>query len=115
MGVEFPLPKYDPKRVHLAEVSPYFRRTASVLHAGEFFWRIKRFECENFRFEVPCRRIDDRKSFAFIMPSCILVPSSTKSRKILVQQKGGIKGEHTLSNRQVNFILKFIFYDMFLP
>ena len=59
--------KYGPKLVHLAEVSPYFRRTASVVHAGEFFWRIKRFECENFRFEVPCRRIDDRKSLAFIM------------------------------------------------
>ena len=26
-----------------------------------FFWRIKRFERENFRFEVPCRRIDDQK------------------------------------------------------
>jgi hypothetical protein len=26
-----------------------------------FFWRIKRFECDNFRFEVPCSRIDDRK------------------------------------------------------
>ena len=59
--------KYGPKLVHLAEVSPYFRRTASVVHAGEFFWRIKRFECENFRFEVPCRRIDDRKLLAFIM------------------------------------------------
>jgi hypothetical protein len=52
---------YGPKLVHLAEVSPYFRRTAYVLHAGEFFWRIKRFEWENFRFEVPCRRIDDCK------------------------------------------------------
>ena len=38
-----------------------------IVHAGEFFWRIKRFECENFRFEVPCRRIDDRESLAFIM------------------------------------------------
>jgi hypothetical protein len=26
----------------------------------------------------------------------------------------GIKGEHTLSNRQVNFILKFIFYDILI-
>jgi hypothetical protein len=26
----------------------------------------------------------------------------------------GIKGEHTLSNRQVNFILTFLFYDIFL-
>ena len=33
--------KYGPKLVHLAEVSPYSRRTASVVHAGEFFWRIK--------------------------------------------------------------------------
>jgi hypothetical protein len=49
-------------------ISPkYLRRTASVVHAGEFLLRIKRFECENFRFEAPCRRIDDRKSLAFIM------------------------------------------------
>jgi hypothetical protein len=44
-----------------------FSKNGICLHAGEFFWRIKRFECENFRFEVPCRRIDDRKSLAFIM------------------------------------------------
>jgi hypothetical protein len=43
--------KYGPKLVHLAEVSPYFRGAASVLHAGEFFGGIKRFECENFLFK----------------------------------------------------------------
>ena len=48
-----------------------------------------------------------------IHDTCILVTSSTKSRKILVQQRRN-KREHTLSNRQVNFILNFIFYYIFL-
>jgi hypothetical protein len=70
--VIFGLGKFNIKWVLISIVKIWsktctFRRTASVVHAGEFFWRIKRFECENFRFEVPCRRIDDRKSLAFIM------------------------------------------------
>ena len=65
---------YGPKLVHLAEVSPYFRRTASVLHAGEFFWRIKRFEWEDFLFKVPCRRIDNCIMYNHVL--CIIVPSS---------------------------------------
>jgi hypothetical protein len=44
---------------------------------------------------------------------CILVPSSAKSRKILVQHNRN-KGEHTLSNRQVNFILYFMTYLYFI-
>jgi hypothetical protein len=42
---------------HLAEISQYFQKAES----GKFFWRIKRFECKNFLFEVPGRRIDDCK------------------------------------------------------
>ena len=38
--------------MHLAKVSHYFERSASVLHAGEFFWRIEQFEAANFRIEV---------------------------------------------------------------
>jgi hypothetical protein len=60
--------------------------------------------------EFSIRRIDDRKSFAFIMYYVLyaIVAAATielKSRKILVQQKKN-KREHTLSNRQVIFILK---------
>ena len=37
--------------MHLAKVSHYFERWASVLHAGEFFWRMDRFNAANFRIE----------------------------------------------------------------
>ena len=40
-NIKWVLLKYGPKLVHLKEVYPYFQRTASVLRAGEFFWRIK--------------------------------------------------------------------------
>ena len=51
--------------------SQYFRRTASVLQAGEFFWRIKRLEGVNSLFEVPVqtdqRRIGSRLHLSYSM------------------------------------------------
>ena len=38
--------------MHLAKVSHYFERSASFLHAGEFFWRIERFKAVNFLIEA---------------------------------------------------------------
>ena len=40
------------KHIHLAKVSQYFQRSASVLHAEDFCWRIKRFKAANFWIEV---------------------------------------------------------------
>ena len=38
--------------MHLTKVSHYFERSASVLHAGEFFWRIERIKAASLRIEA---------------------------------------------------------------
>ena len=38
--------------MHLAKVSLYFERSASVLHTGDFFCRMERFKAVNFRIEA---------------------------------------------------------------
>jgi hypothetical protein len=49
---------------------------------------------------------------SMVLVLCILVPSSAKSRKILVQQKRNKR--RTCTHYQIGkFILKFIFYDIY--
>ena len=51
--------------MHRAKVSHYFEKSASVLHAGKFFWRIERFKAANFLIEALVSMEQWRKSAAF--------------------------------------------------
>ena len=63
---------------------------------ANFLLKIKRFEGENFRFEqlVPTDRRAEAVFLYHVL--CILVPSSAKSRKILIQQKRNKRRSHTI-------------------